>query len=236
MSSFLRFQFAAWLSLPLLVPALGGGKEAADDSFQKEFNVEKTVWSSKGTNPFFVLEPGYVTVFEGKEKGKTTVLTITVLNETKVVDGVETRVVEEKETVNGEVGEVSRNYFAMSKSDGGIYYFGEDSATYERGKVKDHGGSWLAGVNGAHFGLAMPGHPEKGMKYYQEVAPKVAMDRAEIVSTEEVVTTPAGEFKHCLKISETTPIEKGKEYKYYAPGIGLVVDDELKLTKIPSAK
>jgi hypothetical protein len=35
-----------------------------------------------------------------------------VLDETKTVDGVETRIVEERETVNGKPIEVSRNYFA----------------------------------------------------------------------------------------------------------------------------
>jgi hypothetical protein len=58
------------------------------------------------------------------------------------------------------------------------------------------------------------------------------MDRAEIISTIEIVVTPAGRFKNCLKIEETTPLEPGaKEYKYYAAGIGLIQDGELKLVK-----
>ena len=44
--------------------------------------------------------------------------------------------------------------------------------------------------------------------------------------------TPAGVFKRCLKVKETSAIETGlSEYKYYAPGIGLVRDDELRLVK-----
>ena len=56
--------------------------------------VVKGDLSSTGRNRYFVLEPGFQLVLEGKEGGKTTVLTITVLNDTKMVDGVETRVVE----------------------------------------------------------------------------------------------------------------------------------------------
>ena len=55
----------------------------------------------------------------------------------------------------------------------------------------------------------------------------------EIVSVNETVKTPAGEFKNCLKVEETTPLEPGvKEYKYYAPGVGLVQSNTLKLVSI----
>jgi hypothetical protein len=53
-----------------------------------------------------------------------------------------------------------------------------------------------------------------------------------ILSTTETVQTPAGTFKNCLKVEETNPLEPGtKEYKYYAPGIGLVLDDKLELVR-----
>ena len=56
------------------------------------------------------------------------------------------------------------------------------------------------------------------------------MDRAEIVSVGERVTVPAGTFDRCLKTEETTPLEAGaKEYKIYAPGVGLVTDGTLAL-------
>ena len=65
----------------------------------------------------------------------------------------------------------------------------------------------------------------------------MAMDRAEIISTNEVVQTPAGTFGKCPKTRETTPLEPGAvEFKWYAPGIGLVQDGVLKLIeKSPEA-
>jgi hypothetical protein len=220
-------------SIAHAVCAFTGASIFAADSpeFTDTFPVEKSDLSSKGKSDYFVLTPGFVAVFEGKEDGKKTVLTITVTDRTKTVDGIETRVVEERETANGEVVEISQNYFAISKSTGDVYYFGEDSDTYKGGKVANRAGSWLAGVAGARFGLAMPGKPKVGAAYYQELAPKVAMDRARIVSITETVKTPAGEFKNCVKTEETTPLEKGKEYKLYAKGIGLVRDGELSLVK-----
>ena len=78
----------------------------------------------------------------------------------------------------------------------------------------------------------MPGEILLGARYYQEIAPKVAMDRAEILSVTETVKTPAGEFKNCLKTEETTPIEPGtREAKYYARDVGLVQDGDVKLVR-----
>jgi len=74
-----------------------------------------------------------------------------------------------------------------------------------------------------------------GARYFQEIAPEVAMDRAEITSLTEVVETPAGTFKKCLKTRETTPLEPdAEEFKWYAPGIGLIQDGVLKLKRVES--
>ena len=191
------------------------------------FLMEGDELVSIGRNPYFILEPGYQLVLEGGG----TQLIITVLNETKMVDGVETRVVEERETKNGQLIEVARNYFAISRRTNDVFYFEEDVDMYKNGKVVNHDGSWVSGVNGGTFELMMPGRPLANASYYQEVVPGVAMDRATIVSTTETVKTPAGEFTHCLKMEETTPLQRLTEYKYYAPGIGMVSDGTMKLVK-----
>ena len=128
--------------------------------------------------------------------------------------------------------EVSRNYFAIYPPTGDIYYFGEAVDLYRGGKIVNHEGSWLSGINGAHFGMLLPGKPVLGARYYQELAPKVAMDRAMVFSLSETLTTPAGKFTNCLKTEETTPLEPGtKEYKLYARDVGLVQDGDLKLVR-----
>ncbi|MGH7554991.1 MAG: hypothetical protein ACREMQ_18480 [Longimicrobiales bacterium] len=71
-----------------------------------------------------------------------------------------------------------------------------------------------------------------GSKYYQEIAPGVAMDRAEIVGTSEMLETPLGALRDLLKVEETTPLEPGvREYNYYARDIGLVLNGSLKLVR-----
>lgn len=203
------------------------------ETWTREFPIDKQELASTGRNPYFILEPGHYLVLR---KGDVE-LTITVLNETKMVDGVQTRVVEERETKAGKLFEISRNYFAISKRTNNVFYFGEDVDIYKDGKVVSHSGAWLSGVNGARFGLFIPGQPSVNARYYQEVAPGVAMDRVEIISLTDTVKTPAGEFKNCLKIKETTPLEPGvTDYKYYAPRIGMVQDGALKLVKFGTAQ
>ena len=136
--------------------------------------------------------------FFGKNQEK---LVITVLDETREVDGIMTRVVEEKEWKNEQIIEVSRNFFAICEETNDVFYFGEEVDMYRNGKVANHKGAWLAGENGAKPGLIMPGEPKKGMKYYQEVAKGVAMDIAEIINIK-----PATRKIKCLfRKYETSP-------------------------------
>ncbi|MFB3854418.1 MAG: hypothetical protein ACE148_11415 [Vicinamibacterales bacterium] len=203
-----------------VLPATPAGRDQTHDGWRRIFKVEKSNLSSTGRNTYFVLEPGYRLTYRN---GKDT-LVITVLDQTRTVDGVVTRVVEERETEGGELAEVSRNYFAIDKATGDVYYFGEEVDIYEGGKVTGHEGAWLSGDKGATFGLMMPGKPVIGDRYYQEVAPGVAMDRAEIVSLTEAAKVPAGSFAGCLRVRESSALESGSEEKVYAPGVGLVID------------
>ena len=200
---------------------------AQGSAWQQEFGIANCNLLTTGRNKYFILEPGFQLVLEGGD----TKLQITVLDETKVVAGVTTRVVEEREWKAGKLYEVARNYFAICEQTKDVFYFGEDVDFYENGKVVKHDGSWLAG-QGNKPGLMMPGSPKPKMRYYQELAPGVAMDRAEIISVTETCKTPAGTFTGCLKVKEGSALKPAEsEYKYYAPGIGLVRDEDARLIK-----
>ncbi|HKW01660.1 MAG TPA: hypothetical protein VJN96_17665 [Vicinamibacterales bacterium] len=218
----------AWISIASVLASAAQTRQAVDPGWTSEFKVDASDWTNTGRNPYFVLEPGYTLTLEhGDER-----LVVTVLADAKIVDGVTTRVVEERETNGADLVEVSRNYFAMSVRTNAVFYFGEDVDMYKGGKVVSHEGSWLAGVDGAKFGLMMPGLPLVKARYYQEIAPKVAMDRAEIVSVSERLQVPAGAFTNVVKTIETSQLEAGPgEAKYYAEGVGLLQDGSFKLVK-----
>ena len=213
------------LSVCARVKSLRG--DVPPPEWQENFSILDRKLSDIGESRYFILKPGFKMILESQfEK-----LTITVLDETKVINGITTRVLEEREERNGELIEISRNYHAIDPGTGDVFYFGEEVDIYSQGQITGHSGAWIAYDDQNRPGLIMAGTPVVGMKYYQEVAPGVAMDRAKVVSVSETFTTIAGEFENCLVTQESSQINPAAiEYKTYCPGIGLVQDQSLVLT------
>jgi hypothetical protein len=203
-----------------------------DERFTDSFGEEPADLGPTGANPYFILDPGWFIELSGKKGEDEVVILITVLDVTRKIAGVCCRAVEEKEIVNGQIKESTRDYFAISRKTNNVYYFGEDVDVYKDGKVVGHEGTWIAGEKGARYGLFMPGVPLLGARYYQEIAPGVALDRGEVTSLTEKLECPAGKFENVLKVVETSDLEKDvAETNLYARGIGVVMDDDLKLSK-----
>jgi hypothetical protein len=202
-----------------------------DIPYSDTFFLEDCSLGPRGVNNHFLpLKPGSYLLLEGEDDGETVVLFISILPQTKKVAGVTCAIMREIEWADDELVEISWNFVAICRQCQDIFYFGEDVDIYEDGEVVSHDGAWLAGVNGAKPGLLMPGRPLNGSRYYQEIAPGVALDRAEHLDDQTNIETPAGTFEDCLLVGETTPLEVGAlSMKAYARGIGLVQDDVLKL-------
>jgi hypothetical protein len=161
-------------------------------------------------------------VYEGVRDGRSQRDVVEVTNTTKVVMGVTCVVVLDTATHNGSLIEKTEDWFAQDK-DGNVWYFGEDTAEYEHGKVVSREGSWEGGVNGAQPGIIMPAHPQVPASYRQEYLKGHAEDMAWIVSTGGSVQVPAGSFHDVLLTIEWTRLEPGViDKKLYAPGIGII--------------
>ncbi len=185
------------------------------------FHHEDCTFATTGRNRFFILEPGYRLVLESRKEK----VVITVLDETKRIGNVMTRVVEEREEERGQLKEISRNFFAICKEHGDVFYFGEEVDIYRDGKVVKHEGAWRADAKDSKPGIMMPGTILLGARYYQEIAPN-AKDRAEHMRDDVTLKTPAAKFRNCLLVQETSAIEDEQEYKTYAPGVGLIQDED----------
>jgi hypothetical protein len=208
------------------------GESGKNKKWTKFFDLENRKFASKGRNRFFILQPGYQLVLESRREK----VVITVLQETKIIGDVETRIVEEREEENGKLKEVSRNFFAICKKSGDVFYFGEEVDDYEDGKIVRHSGAWRADEENSQAGILMPGTILLGARHYQEIAPN-AQDRAEIISDDVTLKTSAGAFKNCIRVEETSGLDpEEKCYKTYAPGVGLIQDEDLLLTQYSKAK
>jgi hypothetical protein len=215
--------------------------EVAAQQFTAQFPVDALHFSPFGGQPYFTLNPGHRLVLEGQDTGEQIVLTVTALNQTKPITlqsgdkprTILARVIEEREVVNGELAEVGRFWYARAIETGDIYFFGEEVDFYFNGQIVGQSVLWEAGVNGALPGLIMPQTFLLGARYFQNQA-AAALDGAENIAMETAMVTPAGSFSNCVQIRETDTLrpENGSTIKTYAPGIGLVNDDDtLRLTQ-----
>lgn len=191
--------------------------------------TSNTGFSTTFTNPFFLQGAGgSQLVLEAQEGGDLVRIVMTLLTVTRNVGGVTTRVLEEREFLNGTLTEVTWNYHAQA-SDGTVCYFGEDVDVYEGGTIT-HEGAWC-GVGPNQPGIFVPANPRVGQEFQMEVAPGVALDEGRIVGS-GTVKVPFGTFTHTVRIREFNPLDGGKDFKVLAAGVGFIVDGAQQLTDV----
>jgi hypothetical protein len=119
--------------------------------------------------------------------------------------------------LGGRLREVAIDYFAQA-DDGSVWYFGEDVANYEDGRVADHDGSWLAGEDGP-AGMIMPGQPKVGDVYRPENIPGMVFEQDTVKATGETVPGPRGPVGDVAIVQELL-MDGTVEEKVFAPGYG----------------
>lgn len=182
--------------------------------------------STEITNEYLPFAQGGRWIYEGTKEGKPYRVEVAVTNDTKTIewDGntTDARVLRHRGWVEGVLIEEAFDYYAQG-DDGGVWYFGEDVDNYENGKLKDHGGSWLAGKGGALPALLMPGDPSVGQVFFSEDIPKRdIVERDEILSLNEPAETPDGTVNNGLLLGATQP-DGTTERKIFVPDVGEVL-------------
>ena len=179
------------------------------------------------TNPFFPLIPGTTFIYEGQTAAGLEHDEFAVTRATRTILGVTVVEVHDTVATGGVPTEDTLDWFAQDR-DGNVWYFGENSKELDGGLVVGLEGSWTGGIDGAQPGIVMEAHPAVGDFYRQEFLLNDAEDLAEVASVDESVTLSSNAtYSHCLKTTETSPIEPDTlENKLYAPNVGnvLVVD------------
>lgn len=190
------------------------------DNFVNPADIGTTV----DPNPYFPLVPGYRWTYEGD--GET--IQVEVTEDIFTIMDVPVVVVNDLVTEDGENVEDTNDYYAQDV-DGNVWYFGEIALNYEDGRVVDVDGSWTAGEEKAQPGIIMHASPMVGMIYRQEYLFDEAEDVGEVIDTEATEMVPAAMCAGtCVVIRDYTPLEPdANELKYYAPGIGLILEVDL---------
>lgn len=177
------------------------------------------------TNPFLPLASLKQDILEGTEDGKKVRIERTMkpdIHKTFQMgaQAVEALVMEDREFEDGELTEVTLDYFAQS-DDGTVWYLGEDVDEYKDGKVSGHSGAWLYGKDTQTPGVILPGKPKVGDRFKSEDVSATISESDEVVSISETVKTPAGIYHDCVRVREALA-DGSIEFKCYAKGVGVV--------------
>ena len=219
-----------------VLAAAGIGPIAFGETVIPDFDAAVFTPGDPIDNPYFPLAP--LTVFryeaEIEEDGEVEQVVIEerVTSATKLIAGVQARIVRVREWIDGLLVEDTEDYYAQDTL-GNVWYLGEFSTEFEYDDEDmligmSNAGSWQAGLNGALPGFIMPANPAVGFAYFQEHATADgALDEGLILSLTDMVSIDLGDFTDVLTVLETTQLEPGVfETKQYAPGIGLVLINE----------
>lgn len=181
------------------------------------------------TNPWFPLVAGTeyrytgTVVEEGRAKEHSVVFTVTDL--TKVIGGVRTIVVWDRDYRDGDLQEAELAFFAQDDA-GNVWNFGEYPEEFDNGRFTGAPSTWITGIAGAVGGRHMLARPALGTSSYLEgKVPAIDFyDMSHVIGTNWRMCVPIWCSRHVLVVDEWSPNDEagGHQIKYYAPGIGLI--------------
>jgi hypothetical protein len=180
-------------------------------------------------NKWLPLKPGTQFVYEGSaivdEEGRQSRRVVTTVTDlTKVIDGVRTLVIWERDYTAGQLSEPELAFFAQDNA-GNVWLVGEYPEEYEDGKF-DKAPAWISGQKGARAGITMKADQRLGTpSYAQGYAPPPVdfTDRARVYKMDQKTCVPVDCYENVLVTEEFNPDEPGAyQLKYYAPEVGNV--------------
>jgi hypothetical protein len=201
----------------------------SDAQTADEFDFNKFNRSTVIDNEWWPLSPGTQFVYEGLtvEDGERIDhrIVFTVTDLTKVIGGVNTVVVFDRDYSDDMLVESELTFFAQD-DDGNVWHLGQYSETYD-GIEFVGGQAWLYGhLEGVLPGIMMLADPQVGTPDYSQgfaPPPFYWTDRARVIEMGQANTVEYGSFDDVLVIEEFNAEEPGAlQLKYYARGVGNV--------------
>ena len=194
-----------------------------------EFRPSDFSKSTQIDSRWFPLVPGMQFTLEGRTDRGGGVLphrvVFTVTDLTKVIDGVRTRVIWDRDISDGELVEAELAFFAQDDH-ANVWTVGEYPEEYENGRFLGAPSTWISGQAGAEAGVLVPGNPQLGTSWFlQGRAPAIGfLDCGKVYKTGQSTCVPVRCYDNVLVIDEKSPLDpgSGSQRKYYAPGVGNV--------------
>jgi hypothetical protein len=230
MRRYLLFAASAVLLVGTAASATWARSESAPgkEITARDFSRQRFDRSTRIDNRWLPMRPGTQLLYEGSslEGGKRVrhrvVFTVTDL--TKVVNGVRSVVLWERDYTSGRLAETELAFFAQD-NDGNVWHLGQYPEVYEDGKLVEVP-AWISPFKGSRPGITMKARPRLGAPAYsQGFAPPPVnwVDHAEVYRMSAKTCVPFDCFTGVLVTREFEPDKPGaSQLKYYAPGVGNV--------------
>lgn len=221
-----------FLALIIFLALSGAGVVTAqEDEFANLLEIDpgKFSNSTKIDNEWMPLKPGTQYIYDGytmeDEEKVPHRIVFTVTDLTKVIHGIRTVVIYDRDFSRDKMEESELTFFAQD-DDGNVWHLGQYRETYDQ--VEFVGGRvWVVGnPEGAKAGIMMTAKPEMGKDSYSQgfaPAPFYWTDRARVYKMGEKTKVPAGKYEDVLVTEEYNQEEPTAfQLKYYARGVGNV--------------
>jgi hypothetical protein len=167
---------------------------------------------------------GKVVSADGTTSAHSVVHTVTGL--TKVINGVKTLVLWDRDYSDGVLAESELAFFSQSKK-GSVWLFGEYPEEYENGRLVGAPSTFISGIDKAQAGIALQGEPHRNTpSYVQAYAPSVDfLDCGDVRYKNLRICVPTGCYNDVMVIDEFNPLDPpsaGHQRKFYSAGTGLI--------------
>ncbi len=210
--------------------AAAAGATSASCTSVAAFNPAHFPAVPRIVNRFLPLVPGTNFVLSGNVREDDGLLhphtiVTTVMDLTKVIDGVRALGVVDRDFGDGQLQE-SELAFEAQDGSGRVWNVGEYPEEYQKGRLAGAPSTWIAGIAGAVPGIGMLARPQLGTpSYLQGYSAAIDFfDCAKVAKVHQRTCVPAGCFDDVLVTNEWAPLDPagGHQLKYYAPGVGTV--------------
>jgi hypothetical protein len=192
------------------------------------FDAANFVDPTLSTNRWHPTKPGTKWVRTGTtEVGSRTVphqVVTTMTDVIREIDGVKTIAMLDQETDAGQISQVSIDYFGLDKEHN-VWLLGGYTEAYQGGQFTNTTLPWLGKESGGEPGILMPANPVKTTpRWFIDKNSLEEGSAAEVVDTGQSQCVEFACYKNVLVIREGKVEGIDNEFKYYASGVGLILN------------